>query len=109
MRYVLESPVVVPKSDAAEPGFNYIAYAQLRDDETGEVVEEVKVIAADTTGDFPVYYGSPGGNPLGFQTVYCEGFDLLCPNWVSPALAGQTGAPPARSTSADTRSYDSLS
>ena len=73
------------------------------------MVEEVKVIAADTAGDFPVYYGSPGGNPLGLQTAYCEGFDVLCPNRVRPALAGQAGAPPARTAAADTmatRSYD---
>jgi hypothetical protein len=109
MEYVLRSPIVVPKSDSAEPGFNYTAYAQLRDNETNAVVEEVKVIAADTSGNFPVYYGSPGGNPLGLQTVYCEGYNPLCPDWASPALAGASGSPEGQRSDVKvhtTRSYE---
>jgi hypothetical protein len=90
--YVLRSPVVVPKRN--EPGFNYIAYAQQTINR--KVTNEVKVIAADNPGSFPVYYGSPGGNPLGLQAVYCETvpkgepvLDLKCPNWVNEALARQ--------------------
>lgn len=90
--FVLRSPVVVPKEN--EPGFNYIAYA--RRTAFGTPTDQVKVIAADNPGDFPVYYGSPAGNPVGLQTVYCdtvpEGvpvLDLKCPDWVNEALARQ--------------------
>ena len=99
----------VPKQAADEPGFNYTAYAQLRDNQTNQVVEEVKVIAANTSGNFPLYYGSPGGNPLGLQTVYCEGYDPLCPDWVGPSLAGVSGAPASRAEGASlkmSRSYE---
>lgn len=90
MIYVLESPIVVPKRAAGEPGFNYIAYAQLRDDQTNRVVDEVKVIAANTSGNFPLYYGSPDGSPLGLQTVYCEGYaPCVLPGWVRHWLAFQ--------------------
>lgn len=110
MENVLRSPIIVPKSTPVEPGFNYTAYAQLRDNDSNAVVEEIKVIAADSTGDFSHYYGSPAGNPLGLQTVYGVGYDPLCPDWVSPALAGVTGAPPEvmreRTGTHTTRSYE---
>jgi hypothetical protein len=66
----------------------------------GQTVDEVEAIAADNPGDFPVYFGSQAGNPVGLQTVYCETapvagaeviFMLRCRDWASEPLAEQQG------------------
>ena len=48
------------------------------------------MIAAVNLENRPLYYDWPAGDPVGLQTVYCDGYDeeidYKCPSWANTYL-----------------------
>lgn len=94
IQFVIESPNAQPK-EAADAGWRFNAY--VHDYECKDYTlftrcddkRQVKVFGASNTQNKPLYYGWPAGDPVGLQTVYCDGYNPKCPRWAASVLAAK--------------------